>query len=79
MRSRPLLFELHLIEVALDEGIAVDRHCRYRAGIHEPMMTFSLRPWSSSTRPPSDASVRTRVVSWNEAAETQLSVESEPS
>ena len=38
-------------------------------------MTFSLRPRRRSTRPAIDASVRTRVVSWNEAAETNESVE----
>ena len=33
------------------------------------MMMFSLRPRGSSLAPRMDASVRTRVVSWNEAAE----------
>ncbi|MDB4988756.1 MAG: hypothetical protein JWN04_3934, partial [Myxococcaceae bacterium] len=32
------------------------------------MMTFSLRPRSSSTLPQMDASVSTLVVSWNEDA-----------
>ena len=40
-------------------------------------MTFSLRPRRWSTRPAMLASVSTRVVSWNEAAEMKLSVESE--
>src|SRR5262245_49979870 len=39
------------------------------AGIKRPTMTFSLRPSSGSTLPLTAASVRTRVVSWNEAAE----------
>ena len=34
-------------------------------------MTFSLRPSSRSALPETAASVRTRVVSWNEAAETK--------
>ena len=42
-----------------------------------PMMTFSLRPRSSSTLPSRAASVSTLVVSWNEAAERKLSVASE--
>ena len=40
-------------------------------------MTFSLSPRRSSILPFTDASVSTRVVSWNEAAEMKLSVESE--
>src|SRR5664279_831860 len=39
-----------------------------------PTMTFSLRPYRSSIRPETAASVRTLVVSWNEAAETNDSV-----
>ena len=39
------------------------------AGIRRPTMTFSLRPSSVSCLPLTAASVRTRVVSWNEAAE----------
>ena len=38
-------------------------------------MTFSLSPRRSSIRPLTDASVSTRVVSWNDAAEMKLSVE----
>lgn len=37
-------------------------------------MTFSFRPRSSSRLPPTAASVRTRVVSWKEAAEMKDSV-----
>src|SRR5436853_543360 len=40
-------------------------------------MTFSLRPRSSSVLPEIAASVSTRVVSWNEAAEMKLSVDSD--
>ena len=40
-------------------------------------MTFSLRPRSSSRRPRTAASVRTRVVSWNDAAEMNDSVASD--
>jgi hypothetical protein len=40
------------------------------AGIRWPMMMFSFRPSRSSFAPRIDASVRTRVVSWKEAAET---------
>src|SRR5213079_419750 len=41
------------------------------------MMTFSLKPRRRSTLPSVAASVKTRVVSWNEAAEMKLSVSSE--
>ncbi len=37
-------------------------------------MTFSLSPFRVSILPCTDASVRTRVVSWNEAAEMKLRV-----
>jgi hypothetical protein len=47
------------------------------AGISRPMITFSLSPRSLSTLPAIAASVSTRVVSWNEAAEMKLSVDSE--
>ncbi len=40
-------------------------------------MTFSLRPRNSSRLPMMAASVSTRVVSWNEAAEMNESVDSE--
>jgi len=40
-------------------------------------MTFSFKPRSSSRLPMIAASVSTRVVSWKEAAASQLSVESE--
>src|SRR5206468_4284942 len=40
-------------------------------------MTFSLRPRSSSVLPEMAASVSTRVVSWNDAAEMKLSVDNE--
>ena len=33
------------------------------------MITFSLKPLSQSTLPSVDASVKTRVVSWKDAAE----------
>ena len=39
------------------------------AGISRPTMTFSFRPSSVSILPLTAASVSTRVVSWNEAAE----------
>ena len=39
------------------------------AGMRRPTITFSLRPSSLSTLPLTAASVRTRVVSWNDAAE----------
>jgi len=39
------------------------------AGISLPMMTFSFRPASGSTLPLMAASVRTRVVSWKDAAD----------
>ena len=47
------------------------------AGMSLPMMTFSLRPSSGSLRPLIAASVRTRVVSWNEAADSHESVASD--
>ncbi len=40
-------------------------------------MTFSLRPRRSSFLPMIAASVRTRVVSWNDAAEMNESVDSD--
>ena len=39
------------------------------AGINLPTITFSFKPISLSSLPETAASVRTRVVSWNEAAE----------
>lgn len=42
-----------------------------------PMMTFSLRPMRLSDLALIAASVRTRVVSWKEAADSQDSVASE--
>ena len=55
---------------------------RYRsmpepAGISLPMMMFSLRPKSWSDLPSMAASVSTRVVSWNEAADSHDSVASD--
>src|SRR5437660_1791295 len=47
------------------------------AGMRRPTITFSLRPRRWSTRPEMLASVSTRVVSWNEAAEMKLSVDSD--
>lgn len=41
------------------------------------MITFSLRPISGSTLPLIAASVRTRVVSWNDAADKKESVAKE--
>ena len=45
--------------------------------MRRPTMTFSLRPRSVSMEPLMLASVSTRVVSWNDAAEMKESVESE--
>jgi hypothetical protein len=47
------------------------------AGISRPTMTFSFKPSSVSTLPCTAASVSTRVVSWNDAAEMKLRVWSE--
>ena len=47
------------------------------AGMSLPMITFSLRPSSPSERPSIAASVSTRVVSWNEAADSHESVASD--
>src|SRR5919202_560732 len=47
------------------------------AGISLPMMMFSLRPTRLSPRPSIAASVSTRVVSWNEAADSHESVASD--
>ncbi len=44
------------------------------AGIRRPTMTFSFSPSSISLLPFTAASVRTRVVSWNDAAEMKLRV-----
>ncbi len=55
---------------------------RYRdmpvpAGISFPMITFSFSPSSESVLPEIAASVSTRVVSWNEAADSHESVASD--
>ena len=55
---------------------------RYRAmpvpaGMSLPMMTFSFSPSSESLRAEIAASVSTRVVSWNDAADSHDSVASE--
>ena len=47
------------------------------AGINLPTTTFSLRPLNWSCLPVTAASVRTLVVSWNEAAEMNDVVASE--
>ena len=47
------------------------------AGIRRPTITFSFRPMRLSVLPITDASVSTRVVSWNEAAEMNERVCSE--
>src|SRR5216684_3585031 len=47
------------------------------AGMSRPTMTFSFSPRRWSTAPLMEASVSTRVVSWNDAAEMNESVESE--
>ena len=47
------------------------------AGISLPMMMFSLRPIRLSARPSIAASVSTRVVSWNDAADSHDSVASD--
>ena len=44
------------------------------AGISLPIITFSFKPLNQSDLPSIAASVRTLVVSWNEAAEIKLSV-----
>ena len=43
--------------------------CPVPAGIKRPTITFSFKPWSLSTLPFIAASVRTLVVSWNDAAD----------
>ena len=47
------------------------------AGMSLPMMMFSLRPSSRSLLPSMAASVSTRVVSWNDAADSHESVASD--
>ena len=47
------------------------------AGMSLPMMMFSLRPRSQSLRDSMAASVSTRVVSWNDAADSHESVASD--
>ena len=47
------------------------------AGMRRPTMTFSFKPRRSSRLPMIAASVRTRVVSWNDAAEMNESVDSD--
>ena len=44
------------------------------AGINLPIITFSFNPTKGSTLPLIAASVRTLVVSWNDAADRKLSV-----
>ena len=60
-------------------SISMLRYCLrpVEAGINLPMITFSLRPSRLSVLPSIDASVRTFVVSWKEAADRKLSVASE--
>ena len=57
-------------------SIVMFRYCLrpVAAGMSLPMITFSLRPLSRSTLPSIAASVRTFVVSWNEAADRNDSV-----
>src|SRR5206468_4200435 len=47
------------------------------AGMRRPTITFSFKPLRSSFLPMIAASVSTRVVSWNEAADMNESVESD--
>ena len=47
------------------------------AGINLPIITFSFNPINGSTFPFIAASVKTLVVSWNEAADRKLSVASD--
>ena len=57
----------------------VDRQPPVPAGISRPTMTFSFRPLRVSTLPSTAASVSTRVVSWNEAAEmNELGLQATP-
>ena len=69
--GRVLLALLEDELVALDGDLAQARSscAPVPAGIRRPTMTFSLRPSSVSALPLTAASVSTRVVSWNDAAE----------
>src|SRR3989344_6246150 len=49
------------------------------AGINRPIMTFSLSPRRESTPPLMAFSMSTRLVFWNDAAESQLLVRSDTS
>ena len=62
-------------------SIATSRYCftPVPAGMRRPMMTFSFKPMSWSFLPRTAASVRTRVVFWNDAAERNDSVASDAS
>ena len=52
--------------------------CKARTGrIRRPTMTFSFKPRRPSFLPMIAASVSTRVVSWNDAAEMKESVDSD--
>ena len=73
-RGYPALPRLHFVlRHAVDDGSTIFR-CTRAGRISRPTMTFSLSPWRLSTLPETAASVRTRVVSWKEAAEMKLSV-----
>ena len=56
----------------LKENVIVGR--LVPAGTNRPTITFSFNPFNGSTLPLIAASVRTLVVSWNEAAEIKDSV-----
>jgi len=58
-------------------GTKADAFAPVPAGISLPMMTFSFSPRMKSERPWMAASVSTRVVSWNDAADSHESVASD--
>ena len=66
--SNSSALSLMILEVSRSKSLPVP------AGISLPMMTFSFKPSKWSTLLLTDASVKTRVVSWNDAADKNESV-----
>lgn len=60
---------------ANSSSLAIKFRAPVPTGIRRPKITFSFRPNSLSTLPLVAAAIRTRVVSWNEAADKNESVD----
>ena len=70
--------QAHALQLLLLDDDVLSGYARpVPAGIKRPTTTFSFKPRKSSSLPVTAASVNTRVVSWNDAAEMNESVESD--